>query len=94
MFGNKKTATTVNLGDTARDKITGLTGTVVAITEWLHSCKRVTIQSTELRDGKPLDNQTFDGPQMELVKKAGYYEPEARKTGGPSITPSRSKDPE
>lgn len=34
---------TVNLGDTAKDTITGLTGVVVATTLWLNGCERITL---------------------------------------------------
>ena len=80
----------IELGDIAKDKITGLKGVVVAITEWLYACRRVTIQPQNLgKDGQPLDNYTCDEPQMELVKKAKVEKEEKakKKTGGPSIRP-------
>ena len=81
----------IELGDTAKDTITGLTGIVVAITEWLHSCRRITIQPQHLnKDGQPLDNYTIDEPQAELIE----FESDLRKRidngkkpGGPSISP-------
>jgi hypothetical protein len=85
----------IELGDIGKDKISGFTGVVVAITTWLHACRRITLQPRELKDGEPVKNCTFDGPQIELVEKAGYGKPEkeSKKTGGPSISPVRSKDP-
>ncbi len=77
----------IELGDTAKDTITGLTGIVVAITEWLHACRRITIQPQNLgKDGQPLNNYTVDEPQTELVS-AAKKAPATKKSGGPSISP-------
>lgn len=82
---------TVNLGDVARDTITGFTGVVIAETKWLHGCRRLTIQPQELKDGKPVDACSFDDPQVELVR------PKAAKTtsdtGGPRPEPATRKTP-
>lgn len=93
MFGKKEK---IELGDEAKDKITGYSGIVVAITEWLHACRRITIQPKEMKDGQPAGNYTFDEPQVELVQKKGYLVPKQEpgaKTGGPSIEPTRASDP-
>jgi len=99
MFLNKDKTThpdKIQLGDLARDRITGFTGVVECISEWLNSCRRITIRPTTLKDGIPLDNQTFDGPQVDLVE-AGYFDkPKIKageKSGGPSISPKRRTDP-
>jgi len=81
----------VNLGDKARDKITGFAGIVVAITDWLNGCRRVTIQPQELRDGKPIDTYTFDAEQIESVIEQAAQE--SSKTGGPCAEPCRVRDP-
>ena len=60
----------VNLGDRARDKITGFVGIVVGRTEWLYGCQRLALKSEELKDGKTLDAEWFDEPQVELVDAA------------------------
>jgi hypothetical protein len=59
----------IELGDRVKDKISGLKGIAVAITQWLYGCRRVTIQPEELKDGKPVDNFTADEPQLDVVKK-------------------------
>ena len=94
----KKNVTVIELGDVAKDKISGFEGVVVAITEWLHACKRVTLQPEDInpKTGQPVDNFTFDMPQLEMVNKGGYGKQEiseGEKTGGPSIKPKRMKDP-
>lgn len=62
----------IALGDDARHTITGFAGLVIALTTWLNGCVRVTLQPRELKDGKPLEHQTFDIQEVELVK-AGQF---------------------
>lgn len=81
----------LKLGDKARDKISGFSGIVVAITEWLNGCLRITIQPQELKDGKPIDNHTFDAEQVEVVEPVNVAP--SKPHGGPSIAPVRSADP-
>lgn len=60
---------TINLGDQAKDAVTGFEGICIARTLWLNGCVRVSLQSMKLdKDGKPQDGQTFDEPQLILVK--------------------------
>jgi hypothetical protein len=84
----------VTLGDDAKDTITGLTGVVVAITDWLAGCQRITIQPRELKDGKPVENSTFDVEQVEVVKSVRQRVTDAagRWTGGPHDPPTRAAD--
>lgn len=83
------TSNEIRLGDVARDTITGFSGVVVCVAKWLHGCERLTLQPQELRDGKPVDLQTFDRPQLELVT------PRVAKgtsnTGGPRPEPQRGR---
>lgn len=69
------------LGDDVKDTITGYVGCVVAKTEWLNGCWRISVQSRELKDGKPIDAVTFDVEQLVLVKSSRQAEP-VRRTGG------------
>ena len=74
----------IKLGSKVRDKVTGFTGIVVAITQWLHGCNRVAIQSQQLKDGKPIDPVVFDELQVEeVVEKAVPVDTRKSKTGGP-----------
>jgi len=59
----------VELGDRVQDKITGLKGIVVGITNWLYGCRRVVVQPEEAKDGKPAETFHVDEPQVEIVKK-------------------------
>ena len=60
----------IELGDEVKDSITGYHGIVVAFTTWLNNCRRLTVQSKELRDGKPIESSVFDIEQFVMVKKA------------------------
>ena len=82
---------TIKLGDTVKDRISGFTGTVVALTEWLNGCRRITIQPSQLHEGKPVETSTFDAEQVAKVESGPELSP--TRTGGPSIAPSRSIDP-
>lgn len=81
----------LKLGDKARCQISGFEGVIVAMTEWLNGCRRVTIQPNAMFEGKPVDNQTFDAEQVEKVEAGPELSP--TRTGGPSIAPTRSADP-
>lgn len=71
------------LGCKARDSISGFTGIVVAITEWLNGCRRITIWPQEMKDGKPIGASTFDVEQVEYVDVGRQ----------PSKAPVRAADP-
>lgn len=57
----------IELGDRAKDRITGFEGIVVAEMAWLFGCRRLTLQPEALKDGKPVDRQTFDEPEVERI---------------------------
>lgn len=82
----------IKLGCLARDTISGFTGIVIAITDWLNGCRRITIQPKELKDGKPIESHTFDVEQVELVKPEPAKAAQ-KSVGGPSISPARAADP-
>lgn len=63
------TKVNVQLGDEARDTVSGFSGVCVARTEWLNGCWRMTLQPKALdKDGKPCESQTFDDFQLEVTK--------------------------
>lgn len=78
----------IALGDTARDTITGFTGVVICIAQWLYGCRRLTLQPRELKqDGKPCDYVTFDEAQLEHVDATPVQG--TRDGGGPRPEPVR-----
>lgn len=82
----------IELGDDVKDNITGYAGVVIAFTTWLNKCRRITVQSRELKDGKPIDSQVFDIEQLTIVKKG--RQPEKAYTGGARPdTGARSAEP-
>lgn len=81
----------INTGDEVKDSITGFSGVAICISSWLNGCVRVTIQPRELHEGKPIDAQTFDVEQIEVVKSATHAP--LRKTGGPHDAPRRQSNP-
>ena len=81
----------VHLGDIAKDMISGFSGVVVAITDWLNGCRRVTLQPKAMKDGKPIENHTFDVEQLAMVKP--FAPPPKTTHGGPRIEPVRRESP-
>lgn len=82
----------IPIGSKAKDRISGFVGIVVAITYWLNGCVRITIAPQELREGKPIESQTFDQEQVQLVELPAIAAPTVQ-IGGPSIAPKRIADP-
>lgn len=79
----------MQLGDMMRDTITGFTGVAISKHEYLNGCVRWSLQPKDMKDGKPVESQSFDEEQLELVStgtrkfvtpKGGpaRYEPPAR----------------
>ena len=71
----------VNLGDLAKDVVTGFTGIAVAKCDWLHGCARLTLQPKVGKDGKLKENATFDEMSLIVVKKSAVKRGD-NKTGG------------
>lgn len=82
----------MNLGDKVKDQVTGFTGIVIARTTFLHGCVRCGVQSDKLKDGKPMESQWIDEPQLTLVAAAAVKEG-AHGAGGPCpAIPQRAPD--
>lgn len=80
----------VELGQKVEDTLSGVKGTVIARTEWLYGCVRVTVQPQGEKDGIPFDAFVVDEPQVEVLeeKKA----PKADPSHGPRDDPGRAPD--
>lgn len=74
------------LGDSAKDLVTGFTGVCVARYEWLNGCIRYELQPSKLKDGVPIEAKVFDQGQLALVKRAAVTIA-PNHTGGPMPTP-------
>lgn len=66
----KEKNSALELGDHIKDKISGFEGVVTSISEYIAGCKRIGVTPMELKsDGTPIDIQSFDEPNLEIVKK-------------------------
>lgn len=91
----------IKLGDVVRDSISGMEGVVIADTMWLNGCRRLQVQPRELKDGKPVEGQSFDEEQLELVTgsvlaskgRERQAQPARAYTGGPGAEPTRQSTP-
>jgi hypothetical protein len=85
----------IRLGNIVKDSITGFTGMAVGRTEWLYGCTRIAVESTELKDGKPVGAEWFDEQRIEVVVASvpKVSADSAATTGGPQRDPGRSADP-
>ena len=83
-----------DLGDLVQDKITKLKGIVSGIFCYLNGCRRIAVQPRELKDGKPVESQVFDEPQLIVLKK-NAIEADKRKPrpGGYQQTPLHKSMP-
>lgn len=83
----------IELGDKAKDTVTGYTGIAVARTEWINGCARITLMPDKLnKDGGLQQQETFDEPQLVLVKH-GVVKRGAPDTGGPIPRPTQAATP-
>lgn len=74
----------MNLGDEVKDRVTGFRGIAVSRHTFLQGCARITIQPPVGKDGRMVDAQSFDEPQL-MVIKAGVVKRAAdpKNPGGP-----------
>ncbi len=78
---NMKYKTTIVLGDTYRDRVSGWEGTATAAHFYMNNCVRVTIDGHD-ENGKP-KGFVFDEEQLEHVPEVSNVKPEASRSGGP-----------
>jgi len=60
----------INLGNKVRNTINGFSGMAIARTEFLHGCAQIMVESSELKDGKPVESQVFDEQNLETTEEA------------------------
>ena len=59
----------VKLGNQVKDKITGVEGIALGITDWLYGCRTVTVKPADLKDGAPRECLHIDEQQLEVTSK-------------------------
>lgn len=69
------------LGTKARDKVTGYVGIIIGRAEWLYGCRRYSLQSQEMKDGKPVGALALDEDAIEVIEAAPPHK--MKRTGGP-----------
>ena len=69
MFEKKEPDFKFELGDEAEDLITGFKGIIVYRSQWIHNCNVYGLQPQEMKDGKPMEKQQFDEPQLRILNK-------------------------
>lgn len=82
----------INLGDKARDTVTGFEGICVCRSEFISGCTRIALQPVVGDDGKIPDQGHFDEPMCEVIKaREVLTKPSDR--GGPGPAPSQHAAP-
>ena len=76
----------INLRDKVKDTISGYAGIVIGVTQWLHGCRRLTVQAQGLHDGKPIETQCIDEQQLEVIEA---YDPDDTEVWEESQAPSQ-----
>jgi hypothetical protein len=83
----------IKLGDRVRDRITGLVGIAIGVTDWLYGCRRWCVQPEKTKDGKPAETCYIDEPQLEVVDRGAVSPQSEPRRHGPRNDPGRKADP-
>ncbi len=91
----------IELGDLAKDEVTGFEGIVTCRSEWLAGCVRISLQPRETykaKDGdtKAAESGCFDEGNLVLVEARAVqprFEVTQVATGGDQVPPLRAADP-
>lgn len=85
----------VQLGDKVKDPISNFIGIAVSRHSYLQGCDRISVQPAISKEGKYLESQTFDEPQLLILQKQKVKKQEiitAKKPGGPMPYIAKSRD--
>lgn len=76
-------------GDRLKDKVTGLEGIVMVIAKYATGCLHYGIQTSQMKDGEPIDWIWLDESRFELMeKRAVVFNIEQRPSGPSPVGPS------
>lgn len=81
-----------NLGDKAKDRITGYVGVIICRSEWLYGCIRYVLQAKKVKDGKPAPSWVTDEGALDLVEANALGVEHVEATGGPRDDPARGHE--
>lgn len=79
------------LGDLVEDRVSGSTGIVVALHQYLQGCDRMSVQPRVKKDGTLPETKSFDAPDLIVLKRAAVQVTESGPPGGPSKFMPESK---
>lgn len=78
----------LNIGDKVRDKVSGFSGIVTGIVDYISGCKQALVGPKIDKDGKPIDSQWFDVQRLEVLK-TNFLKLENAATPGPDREPPK-----
>lgn len=73
----------IGLGDKVKDTVSGFIGIATAKHSFLQGCDRISVQPSIDKDGKLPEVQSFDEPQLEVLKSKKVVRKKGNKPGGP-----------
>lgn len=82
----------IELGDEARDTVTGFKGIAIVRSEYISGCARIGLQPPMDKEGKLPDALHFDEPMLE-VTKAKRIPAQPTRLGGPQPAPPQHRAP-
>jgi hypothetical protein len=68
-FRNKQE---VKVGDRVKDRISGFSGIVTSITDYVAGCRRVGVSPEKLHNGEVIERGIFDEPNLQILEKAVF----------------------
>lgn len=81
----------LKMGQKVKDPVSGFEGVVIARAAHVNGCYRVGVTPQLDKDGKFQENQWFDEPQLETVRKTPVVKTGSKRTGGPAPTLDKRK---
>jgi len=82
----------INLGTKVKDKITGLTGIVVARTEFINGCVQYEVQPHAKKDGTVPEALGIDEQTLDIItKKKLKIKPKKKPPGGRMSKPTKMR---
>ena len=78
----------MELGQKAKDVITGFEGTITGIVTYLTGCKQVLITG-QSKDGKPADSTWFDETRIKILNRTPVKLPTQHDNGCDSPAPKK-----
>ena len=84
----------VTLGDQVKDEVSGFSGIAIASHEYMQGCIRISVQPKVDKEGKLPEQQTFDEPQLVIIKSGAappHKAATAKLSGGPEKYMPRAK---